>query len=120
MTKVTLEGGPQLLGKEYDSSASYAKNRWKHIQYLAHVFWRRWRKEYLTGLQERTKWKYPRRSLKVGDVVLIVDNSVPRGHWPMERISWVKESDDKLVRCAKVKTQNGETLRPISKFVFCV
>ena len=33
----------------------YARKHWKRVQYLAEVFWFRWKKEYLNSLQERKK-----------------------------------------------------------------
>ena len=42
----------------------YCRNRWKQVQYLADVFWKRWLSEYLPSLQERQKWLRPRRILQ--------------------------------------------------------
>lgn len=115
---LTLEGGPQLFGNF--TVEQYSRKRWKHIQYLANLFWVRWRKEYLSTLQSRAKWAEPKRNLKEGDVVLIMDNSVPRGQWPMGRICKVKTSTDGLVRSADIKTQNGVLCRPITKLVLMI
>ena len=49
---------------------------------MADSFWARWIKEYVPTLQERQKWLYPKRNLAVGDLVLMVDESLPRGRWP--------------------------------------
>lgn len=63
----------------------YARRRWKQVQYLADIFWKRWCKEYLTQLQERQRWSIIGRNLHVGDVVLIVDETSSRGSWPLEK-----------------------------------
>ena len=56
--------------------------RWyKQAQYLADIFWNRWLREYLPTLQARQKWMTHKRNLKAGDLVLIVDERVPRGMW---------------------------------------
>ena len=34
---------------------NYCQNRWKQVQYLADIFWKRWVKEYLPTLQVRPK-----------------------------------------------------------------
>ena len=54
---------------------NYVRMRWRQVQYLADLFWHRWTKEYLPLLQERSKWKKSQRNLKIGDLVLIVDNT---------------------------------------------
>ena len=49
----------------------YCQRRWKQVQYLTDVFWRRWLSGYLPSLQERQKWLKPRRNFAVGDLVFI-------------------------------------------------
>ncbi|XP_068704623.1 uncharacterized protein [Montipora foliosa] len=48
-----------------------SRRRWRQVQYLADVFWRRWCKEFLPLLQIRQKWVRPRRNLAVEDIVLV-------------------------------------------------
>ena len=66
-----------------------SRRRWKQVQYLADIFWRRWSKEYLPFLQLRQKWVYPQRNLAVGDVVLVAGETSHRNSWrfcsPSER-----------------------------------
>lgn len=71
---------------------------------MANLFWRRWTSEYLPTLLERKKWNTPRKNLEVGDLVLLADESFPRGKWPLGRIVEVMPSRDGLVRTVKVKT----------------
>ena len=54
------------------------RRRWRQVQYLADVFWRRWLREYLPTLQQRQKWLKTDRNLQVDDVVVIVDYASPR------------------------------------------
>ena len=91
------------------------KRRWRQVQYLADVFWRRWIRSYLPLLQERQKWTAVRRNFQVGDVVLMVDTSVPRSVWPLARVVDVFPGKDKLVRRVQVQTKNGLYHRPIDK-----
>ena len=81
--------------------ASYGKRRWRRVQYLAEQFWLRWKRDYLKSLQIRKKWQYPKRNIKVGDVVL-VDNQSPRNQWPLGIISEVFPNKDGLVRSASI------------------
>ena len=52
-----------------------------------------------------------------GDIVLLVDDTVPRGQWPLGKVVQVRESRDGLVRSARVKTRNSILDRPITKLV---
>ena len=56
-----------------------------------------------------------RRNLAVGDVVLIIDPSTPRGLWPLGRVTEIFPGADGVVRSAKVINKYGEYHRPIAK-----
>ena len=43
--------------------------------------WRRWTRGNLPTLQERKKWNKTRRNLKVGDLVLLTDESFQEPRW---------------------------------------
>lgn len=76
----------------------YPKKRWRYVQSLCNVFWKRWKEEYLTQLQTRQKWHSPQRNLKIGDLVMIKDENEFRGHWPVGMIHQVHPGTDGLVR----------------------
>ena len=92
------------------------RKKWRQTQILADHFWRRWLKEYVPALQERQKWHRPRRNAQVGDLVLVVDQDLPRGKWHLARIVRVIQGKDGLVRTVEVKTVSSSSLlRPIQK-----
>ena len=93
----------------------YARARWRQVQYLSDLFWKRWSKEYLCNLQARQRWHMERHNLKQGDVVILLDEKSARGTWPMGRVTEVITSADGHVRQARVKTSTGNYMRPISK-----
>ena len=99
----------------------YARRRWRRVQFLADQFWTRWRREYLQSLQPRRKWTEMQRDLRVGDVVLMRDESRHRNDWPLGRISEAIRSEDDRVRKVKVDVvRDGERktyLRPIKELV---
>ncbi len=64
----------------------YSRRRWRHIQYMADLFWSRWTREYLPLLQERQKWQKLKINFVPGDIVLILDNSAPRNSWIIGRL----------------------------------
>ena len=91
---------------------------WRQAQYLADRFWQRWLKEYLPLLQLRQRWTVPRRNLKVGDLVLVLDESVPRGQWPMGRVIKVYPDKAGWVRQVEVRVSAKDLKRPITKLCF--
>ena len=93
----------------------YLRRRWRQMQYLADLFWKRWLREYLPALQQRQRWLHPERNLQVGDVVLIVDDTAPRCSWQMGRVEETHPGDKGLVRSAKVKTATSRLTRPVTK-----
>ena len=64
----------------------YTRKRWRHVQYIANVFWARWKKEYRVTLQEQQQWTTPRRNAKVGDILLVKDTNLPQNMWNMGRV----------------------------------
>jgi hypothetical protein len=93
----------------------YARRRWRQMQFLADLFWKRWIKEYLPELQRRQKWLHPKRNLQEGDIVLIADNQAPRNCWAMGLVKETHVDKGGLVRSAKIKTKTAVLTRPISK-----
>ena len=87
----------------------YCRKRWRRVQYLANEFWSRWRKEYLQTLQVRQKWNNPKRNFKVGDVVIIKDEDLPRNEWKMGRVEKVYKGDDENVRRVRLSVGKSKT-----------
>lgn len=113
-----LRRGPQAPPGVFSTNDSHSRRKWRQVQYLADLFWKRWVKEYLPRLQERQRGTDTRRNFTVGDIVLLVDESSPRSAWPLGRIVKVRRnSRDQLVRSVSVKTRTTTLHRPVSKIV---
>ena len=56
----------------------YGRLRYRKVQYLINEFWSRWKDEYVQTLTARRKWTNPKPSLKIGDVVLLVEKNSKR------------------------------------------
>ena len=110
-----LKVKPELPPGVFNKDAQYANRRWKQVQYLTDIFWKRWCREYLTQLQERQRWTTPQRNFCVGDVVLIVGDTSPRKSWPLGKILETFPDRKGFVRQVKVKTRANELLRPVTK-----
>lgn len=110
-----LKGKPALPPGLFEPSDMYVKRRWRQIQYISDLFWKRWVREYLPLLQERQKWNQKKRSLVAGDVVVIMDPSAPRGSWPLGKVLEVFPDKSGLVRSVNLQTKNNVIKRPITK-----
>ena len=95
--------------------ADQYRRKWKQVQLLADLFWKRWVHEYLPTLQIRGKWRKTLPNLKRNALVLLVDDNVPRGHWNLGRVLEVYPGPDGMVRTVKVKTKDSVFIRPIQK-----
>ena len=101
--------------RETGDVVSYASKRWKQAHYLADVFWKRWIRKYLPALQLKQKWLCPRPSLAVGDLVLVVDEASPRGHWPKAVEQEVFPDKHGIVRQVLVRTASSVVRRDVRK-----
>ncbi|XP_050339953.1 uncharacterized protein LOC126766136 [Bactrocera neohumeralis] len=90
-------------------------SNWQRIQFMQQTFWKRWSSEYLSLLQQRSRWRYPRNNLPIGTLVLIKDEALPPLKWLLGRVTKVFLGNDSKVRVAEVKTANGICKRAISK-----
>lgn len=84
----------------------------QRIQHL----WKRWSMEYLNTLQQRTKWMWESSNVKIGDLVLIVEESAP-ATWRMGRITEVHPGKDGKVRVVTLRTSSTVLQRPIVKLI---
>ena len=96
----------------------YCRRQWRRVQYLANVFWTRWRTEFLSLQQERKKWTKLKRNLKEDDIVLVVDDLLPRNQWLLARVVHCYQGHNGATRKVKVKVSDGsEYERPVHKLV---
>ena len=115
---ILLRANPNLPPGVFNKEDVYSRRRWRQVQHMSDIFWKRWLKEYLPTLQERAKWTKPRRCLVMGDLVLIADENVPRGKWPLGRVIVVFHGNDGYVRSARVQTSSTILTRPVTKLCF--
>ncbi|XP_033755843.1 uncharacterized protein LOC117338595 [Pecten maximus] len=97
------------------------RSTWKHVQSLAEEFWRRWRNEYLHGLQLRKKWQKHTKNLQPGDLVLLKDGERSRNEWPVGIVERTFPSNDCAVRKVEIAVvrDNKRVLyvRPVTELV---
>ena len=96
----------------------YLNKQWRRIQYLANEFWNQWKKEFVQSLQPRQKWIAVRRNLQVNNIVIVMDENLPRNRWKLALVQEAFPSDDGLVRKVKMAIatesleDSGRTTKP--------
>ena len=86
--------------------AAILRYTWQQSRALVDSFWKRWSRDYISALQARPKWRKVEDSLKIGDVVLMVDEQVRRGDWRLAKV--VGTDGQEEVRTVTVKTAAGQ------------
>ncbi|XP_064635815.1 uncharacterized protein LOC135492995 [Lineus longissimus] len=109
------QAGGQLSPEIPAEIAFNPRLRWRFVQDLVQKVWRRWMKEYVTLLQQRPKWLTPQRSLEIDDIVLVVDQTNPKGRWPLGRVMQVYPGSDGRTRVVDVETGGKILKRPITR-----
>ena len=99
----------------FDDNDLVSRKKWRQGHILDEHYWNRWLREYLPTLQQRQKWHVPRRNLEIDDLVLVADDNVQRGNWPLGRVMKVIQGRYGRVRSAKIKTKSTVLHRPITK-----
>lgn len=85
------------------------------MQAATNMFWCRWVREYLPLLTRRKKWLQNSRNFRVGDLVIVQTDNVPRSHWSLARITHVHPGDDGIIRSVQIKTNSGTLTRPTAR-----
>ncbi|GFW89661.1 integrase catalytic domain-containing protein [Trichonephila clavipes] len=79
--------------------------RWQKITKIVQLMWKFWSRNYLNQLQQRGKWMFEKNNVKIGDLVLIIEENLPTYKWALGRIVELYYGEDKKVRVVKIKTQ---------------
>ena len=94
---------------EYDQRAN-VNDRYKLVQSVINSFWKRWVAEYFPKMVIRQKWHTEKRNVQVGDVVLVQEQGLTNGKWPLAKVCEVFPGDDGRVRNVSVHYKNlGDT-----------
>ncbi|KAL0821975.1 hypothetical protein ABMA28_005363 [Loxostege sticticalis] len=99
----------------FDDGDLYLRKQWRTSQRLADLFWSRWLKEVLPALLTRQRWQREGVQFKVGDLVVVVDPTSPRNHWPKGVVEVVYPGRDGRVRVVDVRTKTGVMKRPVTR-----
>ena len=87
------------------------------LEALPANLWEEWSGSYLQYLQRLHRWQHPKRSLQVGDVVLLKDPELFLCSWPLAVVEQVHPGPDGLVRVATLRTSKGSYKRAVTRIV---
>lgn len=86
--------------------------RYKRIEFIKQHFWTRFSNEYVTTLQQKTKWPTASSELKLGSLVLIRDKALPPLRWALGRcIAVYPGTRDQVARVADLRIKGGAIIR---------
>ena len=92
-----------------------SRRKYRHVQALSMQFWNRWRREYLPKLTVRNRWRQHTPNIRVGQLVLLMDEETHKKQWKLARVADVFPGRDGVVRTIEVKTKDGLYTRPATK-----
>ena len=102
---------PNSQHYEITSTYNSLTKRLKHHRHLLSQFTRRWRNEYLTSLREQVAMGSSARDVnakfKVGDVVILKNDSVARAFWKFAKVEQLLPGRDGSVRAAILTVPRG-------------
>ncbi|XP_058816162.1 uncharacterized protein LOC131679450 [Topomyia yanbarensis] len=90
-------------------------SRLQDMKRSAQDLWRRWSRDYLSQLQQRSKWKKETADVEVGQLVLMKQDNTPSLQWPLGRITETIVGPDGHVRVVVVKTAAGTYKRAVTE-----
>ncbi|GFY11899.1 integrase catalytic domain-containing protein [Trichonephila clavipes] len=100
---------------ENASTKSSLFKRKKYQQLLLKQLWHRWKKQHLLDLRTAHSVKNPEThpELKVGDVVLIEENTKNKFLWKLGKIERTLQGRDNKTRCYELNTSGGLLKRTV-------
>lgn len=106
-----------LLGSSNGMKPMMDMDDWCPTRHLADwkiivkSFWTRWLKEYLPTISSRTKWRFKKDPLQVGDLVFLCDYNTRAGWRRGEVIAVHLDKESAQVRQVVVRTADGKNYR---------
>lgn len=100
--------------KDWTSIPTNRLKAYENIVALKQRFWKRWSQEYVHLLQQRTKWKCNVEKVKLGQLVLIKDDTPPLV-WALGRIKELHPGADCITRVVTIYTAKGDIKRAVNR-----
>ena len=94
---------PNSFDSVQDVRKITVKSRWKQRQKLQRSHFLRFREEYLLSLSKLQTKQETNKELKVGDVVLMLEERRNRDDFPIGRITQVFRGSDNVIRSVELR-----------------
>lgn len=110
--------GESLMALPQRNVTETAENRldkYHAIQRMYQLFWKRWSHEYLSSLQDRSKWRQQGQNVQPGTMVLLMEDNVPPLQWRLGRVKDIHPGSDGVTRVVTVLTNSGVFKRAVQK-----
>ncbi|XP_058828427.1 uncharacterized protein LOC131688257 [Topomyia yanbarensis] len=104
-----------IVEPSYEEIPTNRLSQWQTIQEFVRRLWKRWSSEYLSGLQQRTRWTHERNDVHIGTMVLVKDDHLPPMKWRFGRIVDSTPGPDGHVRVVNIRTKDGIYQRAITR-----
>lgn len=119
----TITPGHFLIGRPLNSMPeidvsdipSNRLDRWQMLKKYQQQIRKSWYNDYLQCLQVRTKGFKEQVPISLGELVILKDDNIEQGKWPLARIVELCPGKDGIIRVVKVKTSAGSYLRPVTQ-----
>ncbi|XP_026322251.1 uncharacterized protein LOC113231924 [Hyposmocoma kahamanoa] len=85
--------------------------RFRRVELPKQHFWKRFSLEYVTLLQEKSKWRTSSKELKLDSLVFAKDKALPPLLWSLGRVTQLYPGSDGVTRVAELKTKRGTIRR---------
>ena len=106
-----------FVGAANTDAVNGVRNSWKQAQSRVNQFWKAFKRDYLSLLHSRSKWRSSKENLKKDDIVILVDETVERHRWRMGKVQKTFQSGPH-VRRVEIKKGDGKVvLRDRTKVV---
>ncbi|KAH8360706.1 hypothetical protein KR200_002664, partial [Drosophila serrata] len=109
-----LTGGPLVAApalRTPDQAGLSCLRRWRLVSSAKQMFWRRWSREYVLGLQIRGKWHHDQENVKEGQLVIVAEDNLPPQQWLLGRIVATHAGEDGMVRVVDLRRSDGAIFR---------
>ncbi|XP_043271211.1 uncharacterized protein [Venturia canescens] len=89
--------------------------RWQWLQERVQYYWKHWSSGYLQRQQAISKWHHPSHDIRVGSMILLMNENTSPTKWPRARVTQLHPGKDGLIRVVALKTATTTLTRPITK-----